>query len=69
MNDEIKRSLKSIQRRHSISIKRLEDIERRLEEARVEITEEVTEDHGLVSWFRSFVLRMTKRGGSDDAAA
>ncbi len=69
MNDEIRRSLRSIQRRHQISIKRLDDIERRLEEAKTEASVEVSEDHGIVSWFRIHVLRIAKRGGSDDAAA
>lgn len=70
MNDEIKKSLNSIQRRHNVSIRRLRDIEKRLEEVRTE-----TEAHpcdevdggGLVRWFRSFISRLS--GRADDHAA
>lgn len=68
MNEDIKRSLKSIQRRHDVSIRRLNDIEKRLEEVRMEGAVSCHEDGGgLIQWFRSLLSRLSGRA-HDDAA-
>lgn len=67
MTDDLNAFLKGIQRRQAITIKRLDSIEKALEEYPADENVPEVKPEGLFSWFLALV-GWKKRGGLDDAA-